>query len=117
LEELQGTDAGVFVGMMGRGYYDNAYKDIEASSGPILSTGTGRAMASNRISYAFDFRGPSMTLDTACSSSMMAVHLAVASLRTAESTIAFACGTHLNLNANDYITLTKMNMISADGRR
>jgi acyl transferase domain-containing protein len=116
LEDLQGTDTGVFVGMMGCGYYDNANRDIEACSGQILSTGTSRAMASNRISYTFDLRGPSMTLDTACSSSMMAVHLAVASLRRRESTLAFACGTNLNLNPNDYVSLTKMNMISPDGR-
>nr|P9WET7.1 RecName: Full=Reducing polyketide synthase Preu2; AltName: Full=biosynthesis protein Preu2 [Preussia isomera]UNY67714.1 polyketide synthase Preu2 [Preussia isomera] len=47
---------------------------------------------------------------------MMAVHLAVASLRRNESTIAFACGTHLNLEPNDWVSLTKMNMISPDGR-
>jgi acyl transferase domain-containing protein len=117
LEDLQGTDTGLFVGMMGRGYFNNANKDLEACSGQILSTGTSRAMASNRISYTFDFRGPSMTIDTACSSSMMAVHLAVASLRRNESTLAFACGTNLNLEPNDWVSLTKMNMISPDGRR
>jgi acyl transferase domain-containing protein len=117
LEDLHGTDTGVFVGMMSRGYFDNANKDVEAANGQILSTGTSRAMASNRISYTFDFRGPSLTIDTACSSSMMAVHLAVQSLRSRESTVAFACGTNLNLNPNDFISLTKMNMISADGRR
>lgn len=117
LEDLQGTDVGVYVGMMGRNYFDNATTDLDASPGQILSTGTSRAMASNRISYTFDFRGPSLTIDTACSSSMMAVHLAVASLRSGESTLAFACGTNLNLNINDWVTLTRMNMVSPDGRR
>lgn len=117
LEDLQGTDTGVFVGMMGRGYFNNANKDLEACSGQILSTGTSRAMASNRISYTFDLRGPSITVDTACSSSMVAVHLAVESLRRGESKTAFACGTHLNLEPNDWVALTKMNMISSDGRR
>ena len=47
----------------------------------------------NRISYTPDFRGPSLSIDTACSYSVMAVHLAVSSLRRGESCIAFACGT------------------------
>ncbi|KAF2188006.1 ketoacyl-synt-domain-containing protein [Zopfia rhizophila CBS 207.26] len=116
LEDLQGSDTGVFVGMMRCDYFDNANRDIEATSGQIMTTGTSRSIASNRISYTFDFRGPSVTLDTACSSSMLAVHLAVASLRQGESKIAFACGTSLNLTPNEFISLTKMNMMSADGR-
>jgi acyl transferase domain-containing protein len=117
LEALQGSDTGVFVGMMARDYFDNANRDLEGCSGQILSTGTSRAMAANRVSYTFDFRGPSMTIDTACSSSMVAVHLAVTSLRSGESKVAFACGTNLNLNTMGWISLTKMNMISPDGRR
>jgi acyl transferase domain-containing protein len=117
LEGLRGSDTGVFVGMMDRSYYENAILDNNACGGQILSTGTSRAMAANRISYAFDFTGPSMTIDSACSSSMMAVHLAVSSLRRKESTIAFACGSQLHLNPISFKGLTKMNMISADGRR
>ncbi|KAF2708693.1 hypothetical protein K504DRAFT_491370 [Pleomassaria siparia CBS 279.74] len=116
LEELRGTDTGVYVGMMDRAYYENACLDVDACGGHILSTGTSRAMAANRVSYTFDFRGPSMTIDTACSSSMMAVHLAVSSLRQKESTIAFACGAQLHLNPTSFKGLTKMNMISPDGR-
>ncbi|KAF2122165.1 hypothetical protein BDV96DRAFT_537235 [Lophiotrema nucula] len=101
-EGLQGSDTGVF--------------DTHGCGGPILSTGTARSMAANRISYTFDFRGPSMTLDTACSSSMMAVHLAVSSLRAGESTVAFACGSQLNLSPTDLLTLTKMTMVSPDGQ-
>lgn len=117
LEDLQGTDAGIFVGLMANEYYDNANFDVDASSGQILTTGTARSMASNRISYIFDFRGPSITVDSACSSSLMAVHLAVASLRRGESTVAFAGGAHLNLNTHGFKALTRMNMISSDGRR
>jgi acyl transferase domain-containing protein len=117
LEDLHGTDTGVFVGMMDCPYYENATLDDGACGGPILSTGTSRAIAANRISYTFNFRGPSMTLDSACSSSMMAVHLAVSSLRQRESSLAFACGSQLHLNPNAFKGLTKMNMISHDGRR
>ncbi|KAF2472828.1 ketoacyl-synt-domain-containing protein, partial [Lindgomyces ingoldianus] len=116
LEDLQGSDTGVFVGLMGCEYFDNATFDLEASSGQMLTTGTGRNMAANRISYTFDFRGPSMTIDTACSSSMMAVHLAVSSLRRGECKVAFACGASLNLVFRSFVSLTKMKMISPDGR-
>ena len=117
LEDLQGADVGVFVGLMANEYYDNANFDVDASSGQILTTGTARSMASNRISYIFDFRGPSVSVDTACSSSLMAVQLAVASLRRGESTVAFVGGAHLNLNTHGFKALTRMNMISSDGRR
>jgi acyl transferase domain-containing protein len=118
LEDLAGADVGVFVGLMGNEYFDNANQDVQGvSSGQILTTGTARSMASNRLSYTFDFRGPSATVDTACSSSMMAVHLAVNSLRRGESAVAFACGAHLNMRPNGFEALTMMNMISADGRR
>ena len=117
LEDLQGTNVGVFVGSMTNEYYENANHDVDASSGQILTTGTARSMAANRISYTFDFRGPSISMDTACSSSLMAVHLAVASLRRGESTVAFACGAHLILTPNYFKALSRMSMISADGRR
>ena len=55
---------------------------IDAYSG----TGTSTSIAANRLSYFFDFRGPSMSVDTACSSSLVAVHLACQSLRDGEST-------------------------------
>ncbi|KAF2731318.1 ketoacyl-synt-domain-containing protein [Polyplosphaeria fusca] len=116
LEELRGSDAGVYVGMMGCEYYDNANHDPQAASGQILSTGTSRSMASNRISYVFDFRGPSMTIDTACSSSMLAVHLGVSSLRRGESNVVFACGTNLNLATTECLSLTRMSMASPDGQ-
>lgn len=116
LEDLRGSDTGVFVGLMANEYYENANSDVNASSGQILTTGTARSMIANRISYAFDFRGPSLTVDTACSSSMMALHLAVSSLRRGESKLAFVCGAHLNLTPNAFKALGKMNMISPDGR-
>ncbi|KAF2747789.1 ketoacyl-synt-domain-containing protein [Sporormia fimetaria CBS 119925] len=116
MEDLQGTDTGVFVGMMATDYSIEVNQDAQAASSPLLATGTSRAMASNRISFTFDFRGPSMTIDTACSSSMMAVHLAVAALRRGDCQVAFACGSNLMLVPGDFVLMTKMNMVSPDGR-
>lgn len=55
-------------------------------------------MAANRISYFFDWHGPSMTVDTACSSSLVAVHQAVQTLLSGESRVAVAAGTSLILS-------------------
>ncbi|MGA3000082.1 MAG: beta-ketoacyl synthase N-terminal-like domain-containing protein, partial [Acetobacteraceae bacterium] len=61
-------------------------------------TGNALSIAANRISYVFDFRGPSIALDTACSSSLVAVHQACNSLRSGESTLALAGGVNLILS-------------------
>lgn len=85
LEELRGSDTGVFVGQMFDDYHELSIIDTDAATGRMLTAGTVRSMSANRISHVFDFRGPSMAIDTACSSSMVAVHLAVESLRRGES--------------------------------
>jgi acyl transferase domain-containing protein len=117
LEDLHGTDVDVFVGLMADEHYQKANRDIDASCGQVSTTGTPRSMAANCISYTFDFRGLSLSIATACSSSLMAVHLAVSSLRRGESCIAFACGANLMLAPNPFKGATRMGMISADGRR
>lgn len=68
------------------------------------ATGTSRCVVSNRISYFFDWHGPSMTIDTACSSSMVCVHQAVQALRNGESRVAIAAGTNLILSPGELWT-------------
>ena len=96
IESLRGSDTAVFVGTMSVDYNDILIRDIE-SMPTYYSTGTSRAILSNRISYFFDWHGPSMTIDTACSSSIVALHQSVKSLRTGESRVAIAGGTELLL--------------------
>ncbi|KAF6813400.1 PKSN polyketide synthase for alternapyrone biosynthesis protein [Colletotrichum musicola] len=79
------------------------------------AAGTGRAMLSNRISWFFDFHGPSLTVDTACSSSLYAVHLACQSIRVGESDQALVTGQNLILNPTLYSQLSGMHMTSPDG--
>lgn len=66
-------------------------------------TGTGPALVSNRISYVFDLRGPSMTIDTACSGSLVAVHQACQAIRSGEIRQALVGGTNLILDP-EYMT-------------
>ncbi|KAI5922076.1 thiolase-like protein [Camillea tinctor] len=71
---------------------------------------------SNRISYFFDWHGPSMTIDTACSSSLYAVHHAVQQLRASGSRVAVAAGSHLLIDPLTYITESKLQMLSPTSR-
>lgn len=116
LESLRGSDTGVFVGQMFDDYHELAVTDPDASSGRMLTSGTVRSITANRVSHVFDFNGPSMCIDTACSSSMMAVHLAVESLRRGESRVAFACGVNLTMVPTVFKAGGKMGMFSPDGR-
>lgn len=85
MEKVVGSKTSVFVGAFSKDYGELLLRDPE--TGPLYqATGTSMATLSNRISYFFDFKGPSVTLDTACSSGLVAVHLACETLRNGEAT-------------------------------
>lgn len=86
------------------------------SIGTYHLTGTSRGLMSNRLSYFFDWHGPSMTIDTACSSSLIAVHQAVQLLRTGQSRVAIAAGSNLLLDTNIYVSESNLQMLSPDGQ-
>ncbi|KAK6070456.1 polyketide synthase peptide synthetase [Seiridium cupressi] len=115
IESLRGSDTAVYTGTMSVDYNDTGVRDLDTIP-TYFATGTNRAIISNRISYVFDWRGPSMTIDTACSSSLIAVHEGVKSLRTGESRLAVACGTQVILNPETFIVESKLNMLSPTGR-
>ena len=115
IESLKGSKVGVFVGLMGGDYFDVQMRDPDTIP-QYLCTGTARSMLSNRVSFFFDWRGPSMTIDTACSSSLVAVHQAVQSLRNRECSIAAAAGTNLIFGPEMYIAESKLHMLSPSGR-
>jgi myxalamid-type polyketide synthase MxaE and MxaD len=114
-ERLAGTPAGVFIGISNNDYGRIQFNDphrIDAYAG----TGNALSIAANRISYVFDFRGPSIAIDTACSSSLVAVHQACASLRSGESNLALAGGVNLILSPAITINFTKAGAMAPDGR-
>lgn len=70
----------------------------------------------NRVSYHFDFHGPSVSIDTACSSSLVAVKMACESLRRGECKVAVAGGVNLSLHPSKYIKLSQDRYLSSDGK-
>ncbi|KAJ5928189.1 hypothetical protein N7466_007145 [Penicillium verhagenii] len=115
MEKLQGSDTGVYVGLMSNDFADLVGRDIQ-SIPAYFASGTARSILSNRVSYFFNWHGPSMTIDTACSSSLVAMHQAVQSLRTGETKIAVAAGTNLLLGPEQYVAESKLKMLSPTGR-
>ncbi|MCP2344663.1 6-methylsalicylic acid synthase [Nonomuraea roseoviolacea subsp. carminata] len=112
---LAGTDAGVYVGVCTGDYGHRLLEDlpdIEAWTG----IGAATCAVANRVSYALDLRGPSMAVDTACSASLVAVHLAVQALRAGETDVALAGGVNLILSPGETLTLDAAATLAPDGR-
>jgi len=114
-EELAGSRTGVFVGMS---TYDYGHFQLGQLDHVDAYTGTGSALsiAANRLSYFYDFRGPSMAIDTACSSSLVATHLACRSLRDGECTLALVGGANVILSPAQGINFGNAGVMAADGR-
>ncbi len=114
-ERLAGTDTGVFVGIA-----TSDYATARAGQLQLVDayTGTGNALsiAANRLSYFYDFHGPSIAIDTACSSSLVAVHLACRSLRDGECSLAMAGGVNVILSPAVMINFSKARVMAPDGR-
>lgn len=114
-ESLWGSNTGVFVGQWASDYHEMMARDIEDP--PLyLVTGTGPAITSNRISYCFNLRGPSFTVDTGCSSSFVALHQAIQSLRSGETSQCFVGGVNLLLDPQRFHYQSRLKMFSAEGR-
>jgi acyl transferase domain-containing protein len=110
LESVRGSKTSVYTAIFTRDYDRNIYKDT-FDIPKYHITGSGEAILSNRVSHFFDLRGPSMTLDTGCSGSMVAVHQACQSLRTHESTMALAGGVNLILNPDHMIGMSNLQSV------
>ena len=112
---LRGSRTGVFIGF-GVPEYQLAQLADPACINSYTNTGYFPCIVSNRLSYVFDFRGPSLSLDTACSASLVAVHLACQSLRSGEATLAVAGGANLMVSPLTTIGYGKLGVLSPDGR-
>lgn len=112
---LAGSKTGVFVGVCNDDYrelIDRHAGSVEAQT----STGTYFSIIPNRISYWFDFHGPSVAVDTACSSSLVAIHQAIQAIRNDDCDLAMAGGVNLCCTPRRYISFSQAGMLSPDGR-
>ncbi|MDG4666922.1 type I polyketide synthase [Mycobacterium sp. 236(2023)] len=112
---LRHTQTGVFVGACLGEYGVMAAKDL-AEVNAYSGTGGALSIIANRVSYYFDWRGPSVALDTACSSSLVAIHLACQSLRTGDSDVAVAGGVNVILSPAVTRSFDQAEAMSQSGR-
>ncbi|MGV9611816.1 polyketide synthase Pks13 [Nocardia xishanensis] len=121
--ELKGESVGIFVGSstqdfqliaaLGLGDRDPSLP-ISAEAYALLGASTG--IIANRVSYFFDFRGPSVTVDTACSSTLVALHQAVRALRDGDADLALAGGVNMILAPVATLGFEKNGAVAKNGR-
>jgi acyl transferase domain-containing protein len=116
-ERIAGTESGVFAGVHN---HSADYQAMQFRSPETLdawsATGTAHDVIAGRLAYWLDLRGPAMAVNTACSSSLAAVHLACRSLRTNECTVALAGGINLLLGPGSTVAAAQLELLSPDGR-
>ncbi|MGO4754957.1 beta-ketoacyl synthase N-terminal-like domain-containing protein, partial [Streptomyces sp. 2MCAF27] len=113
-EQLRATRTGVFVGMM-YGQYQ-LYGVQEALRGEGLPPHSSFASVANRVSYFFDFSGPSVGLDTMCSSALVSIHQACLAIRNGDCEVAVAGGVNITSHPAKYLQLAWRGFLSEDGR-
>ncbi len=111
--DVAGRPVGVFAGVMFAQYQMLGLGAEERL--PVLPTSFSSAVA-NRVSHFLDLRGPSLALDTMCSSSLTALHLACDSLRSGDSELALAGGVNVIVHPYKYLHLSQVGFVSSDGR-
>ncbi len=115
--KLAGSRTGVYIGISG-----NDYSHLHSTAGgsehidTYFGAGVAHSIASGRISYVLGLQGPSVSVDTACSASLTAVHLACQSLRAGETEMALAGGVNVILSPDGIITASQARMLSPEGR-
>ncbi len=110
LHQVRGSKTAVYVAIFSRDYDRMMYKDT-GNIAQYHMTGSGDAIISNRISYAFDLKAASMTIDTGCSGGLVALHQACQSLRLKESDSALVGGTNLILSPDAMVPMSLLQYV------
>ncbi|MFE5581702.1 amino acid adenylation domain-containing protein [Kitasatospora sp. NPDC056531] len=113
LERISGG-VGVFTGVMYQDY--QLYGAQAQDRGQAVALSGSASSVANRVSYVYGFTGPSMSVDTMCSSSLTAIHLACEAIRTGQCGAALAGGVNVTAHPNKYLMLEQRNYLSSDGR-
>jgi amino acid adenylation domain-containing protein len=115
-EKLDGSQAGVFVGITNYDYCQLMMAETPPQQlDAYCLTSNASTFAAGRLSYWLGLRGPSLSLDTACSSSLVAMHHAVQSLRAGDCSMALAGGVNVLLSPEWFVVLTRAGMLAPDG--
>ncbi|MFL6246635.1 MAG: type I polyketide synthase [Thermoanaerobaculia bacterium] len=115
-DALRGSNTGVYVGISTADHHGTTVWGDLAQLDPFTATGASFSAAAGRIAYLFGFEGPAMAVDTACSSGLVAFHLACQALRDGDCDLALVAGVNALLAPHLYLCLAEMNLLSADGR-
>jgi polyketide synthase 12 len=109
---LRGSATGVFAGLMTQGYGMFSAKPVEG----FRLTGQLSSVASGRVAYVLGLEGPAVSVDTACSTSLVTLHMAAQSLRSGECDLALAGGVTINATPDIYVEFSRWRGLSTDGR-
>ncbi|CAI7652959.1 unnamed protein product [Penicillium glandicola] len=115
ISQIAGSNTSVYAGVFTHDYHEGLIRD-EDNLPRFLPIGTLSAMSSNRISHFFDLKGASMTIDTGCSTALVALHQAVLGLRTGEADMSIVSGCNLMLSPDMFKVFSSLGMLSPDGK-
>ena len=113
LEQISGSSTAVYVGSFTSDFQQMSFKEPDFRHS-YAATGVDPGLLSNRISHVFDLHGPSITVNTACSSSVYALHNACNALRNGECAAAIVGGTNLILTVDQHMNTAKLGVLSPD---
>ena len=113
---LAESDTGVFVGICNSDYFQRLLQRGRDQIDPYLASGNAYSVAAGRIAYCLGLQGPAIAVDTSCSASLVALHLACQSLRRGETSLALCGGVNVICSPETNIALSKAHMLAPDGR-
>ncbi|KAJ4387733.1 hypothetical protein N0V93_008332 [Gnomoniopsis smithogilvyi] len=115
LDKVKGSNTGVYVAAFAHDYEHMTHKD-DLTFAKYYANGLGSAFFSNRLSFFYDFHGPSLSVETACSGSLVALHLAAESLRSGESDMGMVAGSNLMLEPDMMEGMSLLHITNSEGR-